>query len=168
MPAETTSTAADVPSFSLAGKVVVLAGGSGLLGRALTTAIAGAGATLVITSRNRASLEPIAAEECAAGRRVHAEELDIRAEPSILALRDRVLAAHGRVDGLVFNAVQRVMRGFNDQLANWETSMATNATGLFATVRVFGDAMAARKSGTLVNIASHMGMVGVQIGRAHV
>ncbi|MBI5768508.1 MAG: SDR family oxidoreductase [Verrucomicrobia bacterium] len=149
------------PSFSLHGKVVVLAGGSGLLGRALTAAIADAGATLIITSRNRASLEPAAATARAAGRDVHAEELDIGREASIHALRDRVLATHRRLDGLVFNAVQRVMRGFNDQLANWETSMATNATGFFATVRALGDAMAAQNSGSIVNIASHMGMVGV-------
>lgn len=155
------ATAVTGPSFALTGKVVVLAGASGLLGSALTSAIAGAGATLVITSRNRDSLAAAAARECSAGHRVFAHALDISSEASIHALRDQVLATHGRIDGLVFNAVQRVMRGFNDDLANWQTSMATNATGFFATVRALGDAMAAQKSGSIVNIASHMGMVGV-------
>jgi short-subunit dehydrogenase len=39
--------------------------------------------------------------------------------------------------------------------------MAVNATGFFSTVRTFGDAMAARKSGSIVNIASQMGTIGM-------
>ena len=58
----------EVPSFSLAGKVVVQFGGTGLLGRALVTSLASAGATLVVTSRNRDSLAELAAAEHAAGR----------------------------------------------------------------------------------------------------
>ena len=150
----------DQPSFSLQGKVVVQLGGTGLLGRALVTALSGAGATLVVASRQRASLEPVAAGERAAGRTVQAEEVDIASEDSLHALRDRVVAQHGRVDGLVFNAVSRPMRTFHDDLAVWKDSMATNATGFFAAVRVFGDAMAAKKSGSIVNIASMQGMIG--------
>ena len=98
------------PNFSLAGKVVVQCGGSGLLGRALVSGVAASGAKLVIASRDFAALEKQAAAERDAGRDVHAEGVDISDEASIRALRDRVLAAHGRVDGLVFNAVSRPMR----------------------------------------------------------
>ncbi len=151
----------DVPSFSLAGKVVIQFGGTGLLGRALVSALGAAGATLVVASRNRASLESLARSESAAGRTVQVDEVDIGAEASLHALRDRVLAQHGRVDGIVFNAVSRPMKAFDDDLAAWKSSMETNATGFFATVRVFGDAMAEKKSGSIVNIASQMGTIGV-------
>lgn len=151
----------DVPSFSLAGKVVIQFGGTGLLGRALVSALGAAGATLVVASRNRASLETLAGSESAAGRTVQVDEVDIGAEASLHALRDRVLAQHGRVDGIVFNAVSRPMKAFDDDLAAWKSSMETNATGFFATVRVFGDAMAGKKSGSIVNIASQMGTIGV-------
>jgi NAD(P)-dependent dehydrogenase (short-subunit alcohol dehydrogenase family) len=147
--------------FSLQGKVVVQCGGSGLLGKALVLALANAGATVVIASRNLESTEPIAARARASGQRVSAEQVDIQNESSLLSLRDRCLAAHARIDGLVFNAVSRPMRGFGDALSAWEASMATNATGFFSTVRVFGDAMAQQGSGSIVNIASHMGMVGL-------
>ncbi len=143
------------PNFSLAGKVIVQCGGSGLLGRALVSAISGSGATLVVASRTP---KAIGAEGTAA---VEAEPVDIESESSLHHLRDRVLARHGRVDGLVFNAVNRPMRGPGDSLAAWQASMATNATGFFATVRAFGDAMARRGAGSIVNIASHMGMVGM-------
>ncbi len=151
----------EVPSFSLHGKVVVQFGGTGLLGRALVSALGTAGATLVVASRSRASLNDLAAAEQAAGRTVQVDEVDIGAEASLHALRDRLLAQHGRIDGIVFNAVSRPMKSFNDDLAAWKSSMDTNATGFFATVRAFGDAMAAKKSGSIVNISSQMGSIGM-------
>ena len=147
--------------FSLRGKVVLQFGGTGLLGRALVSALATAGATLVIASRNRSSLAALAKSEQAAGRFVEVDEVDIGSEPSLHALRDRVLAKHGRVDGIVFNAVARTMKTANDDLAAWRASMDTNATGFFATVRTFGDVMAAEGAGSIVNVASMQGMVGM-------
>jgi NAD(P)-dependent dehydrogenase (short-subunit alcohol dehydrogenase family) len=143
--------------FSLAGKLVVQFGGTGLLGRALVDALGAAGATLVIASRNRAAIEA----GLTAGWRQHAEQVDITQEASVAALRDRVVAAHGRIDGLVFNAVSRPMRNERDPVAAWEESMRVNATGLFLTLRTFADAMAAQAAGgSIVNIASIQGMVG--------
>lgn len=147
-------------SFSLAGKVVIQFGGTGLLGRALVAELAHAGSTLVVASRNRDSLTSLADSERTAGRTVFIDEVDIGSEPSLHALRDRVLAQHGRIDGIVFNAVSRPMKSFGDDLASWRSSMETNATGFFATVRAFGDAMAAKSSGSVVNIASMQGMIG--------
>ena len=147
-------------SFSLQGKVVVVCGGSGLLGRALVSCIAGAGATLIITSRDRKKLEPAAAAECAAGRSVQAEEAELESEASVLALRDRVLGVHGRIDGVVYNAASRPMTGWNADLSQFQSSMTTNATGFLATVRALGDAMASKGGGSIVNIASMYGLVG--------
>ena len=147
--------------LTLHGKVVVQFGGTGLLGPALISALGAAGATVVIASRKRDSLDAIVAKERAVGADVHPEEADPLSEPSLCALRDRVLARHGRVDGLVYNSAARPMRTVNDDLAAWKASMDANATGFFASVRTFGDAMAERKSGSIVNIASMYGMVGM-------
>jgi len=147
-------------TISLTGKVVIQFGGTGLLGRALVKSLASAGAILVVASRNRAVLQALADTESAAGRKVFIEETDIGSEASLASLRDRVLAQHGRVDGIVFNAVSRPMRTMNDDLKIWRESMETNATGFFATCRVFGDAMAKQGGGSIVNIASIYGMVG--------
>ena len=148
------------PSFSLQGKVIIQFGGTGLLGRALVSELAGTGCTLVVASRNQHALQSLADKERAAGRTVLVEETDIGSETSLHALRDRVVAQHKKVDGIVFNAVSRPMKSMQDDLAIWRQSMETNATGFFATVRAFGDVMAGQGSGSIVNISSIYGMVG--------
>ena len=156
----TTTPASPAPGFSLANKVVLLTGGAGLYGRGLAAQLAAMGATLILASRNVEALEKVAAEERALGRTVHARALDQAEEPSILRLRDSVLAEFGRVDGLVNNAVSRPMKTADAPLADWEASMKTNATGLFAITRAFGETMANRGAGSIVNIGSIQGMVG--------
>jgi NAD(P)-dependent dehydrogenase (short-subunit alcohol dehydrogenase family) len=152
----------DPNPFSLHDKVVVQFGGTGLLGRALVTALGAAGSDLVVASRSLTSLEKLAATARASGQSVHVDEVDIAAEDSLQRLRDRILERHGRVDGLVFNAVTRPMHRFGDPLAAWTDSMAVNSTGFFAAVRCFGDAIAkCGRGGSIVNIASQMGMVGM-------
>lgn len=152
---------ADPALIHLNGKVIIQFGGTGHLGRALVEAIAGAGATLIVASRNRDALAALADSEGTAGRTVTVDEVDIASEDSVAALRDRALARHGRIDGIVFNAVSRPMRGEKDSIAAWNESMRVNATGLFVTLRTFADAMAGQADGgSIVNIASIQGMVG--------
>ena len=150
----------DPSPFSLRGNVVVQFGGTGLLGSALVRAIAAAGATLVVASRSRESMETIVAGMGEAGREVHVEEVDVASENSIVEMRDRVLAAHGRIDGMVYNAVTRPMRSNDDPLSAWEESMVVNATGAFAAMRAIGDSMARQGTGSIVGISSMYGMVG--------
>lgn len=148
------------PSFSLAGKVVLLTGGAGIYGRGLTSHLAQAGATLVIAARNQPALEAIAREERARGHDVRTRSFDQEHEDSILALRDSLLRDFGRIDGLVNNAVARPMRSPDAPASAWAASMATNATGLFALTRAVGAHMAEQGSGSIVNISSIQGMVG--------
>lgn len=151
------------PAFSLAGKVILQFGGSGLLGRALVRDLAASDATLVVASRSAPHLAAEIDGDRGPGARLHFETVDLLREPSIRELVARILKTHGRLDGMVYNAVSRPMSGgFGDDLARWEESMRLNATGFFAAVRACGDAMAQAQRGSIVNIASHMGMVGMQ------
>jgi NAD(P)-dependent dehydrogenase (short-subunit alcohol dehydrogenase family) len=144
--------------FSLADKVVLQFGGSGLLGRALVRSLAAAEATVIVASRDAKSL----AKQFSGLERVHFENVDLLNEGSIRELVSGLVTRFGRLDGMVYNAVSRPMTGgFNDDLAHWEESMRLNATGFFAAVRACGDAMTKAKRGSIVNIASHMGMVGM-------
>lgn len=140
----------------LSNRVIVQFGGSGLLGPALTEALLAAGAATVVASREPGTLPPPAD-----GTRFEAEHVDLGSEESLRALRDRVMARHGRLDGVVFNAKSAPMRAFDDPLDTFRESMATNATGFFAAMRVFGDEMAARGGGSMVAIASMQGMIGL-------
>jgi len=146
--------------FSLRDRVVVLTGGGGLYGRQLTSAIAEAGANLVIASRSLARLQQVAREEKKRGYKVSCEAFDQGDEQSILDLRNRVLEKYGRVDGLVNNSVIRTMKSPDDSALAWEASLRVNATGVFLMTRTFGKEMSRRKHGSIVNISSMQGMVG--------
>lgn len=147
--------------FSLSGKTVLQFGGSGLLGRALVRSLAASGANVVVASRDAASLSG-QVESLGPRERIHFEAVDLLQEASVRDLVSRVAGKFGALDGMVYNAVNRPMsRGFSDDLAKWEESMRLNATGFFAAVRACGDAMATAGRGSIVNIASHMGSVGM-------
>lgn len=146
--------------FPLTDKVVLQLGGTGLLGRALITALARNGATVIVASRTPAELDNDAQLLRAAGARILLETVDLLAEDSVLELCRRLLATQGRLDGMVYNAVSRPMSKFDDPLSRWEESMRLNATGFFAASRACAEAMANAGRGSIVNISSQMGMVG--------
>lgn len=146
--------------FSLNEKVVLLTGGAGLYGSGLTRFLARHGARLIIASRDTDVLGKLAAEERAKGYEVEVESLDLARETSIEALTERVLAKHGRIDGLVNNAVSRPMQALDDPAEAWNESMKINATGLFLLSRAVGKAMQKQNRGSIVNIASIQGMIG--------
>lgn len=146
--------------FDLKKKVILLTGGAGLYGRGLTADLAAANATLIIASRNLEASEAVAAEERAAGHSVTAESLDQGDEESILALRERIRERHGRLDGLVNNAVARPMSSPVESTREWEESLRINATGVYLMHRHFGPFLGESETSSIVNIGSIYGMVG--------
>jgi NAD(P)-dependent dehydrogenase (short-subunit alcohol dehydrogenase family) len=147
-------------SFSLEGKVALVTGGAGLYGRQIALALAQAGAATNMTTRNAEQLQELEESFAKEGVSVGAHVLDQESEQSILALRDRIVERHGRIDVLVNNAVARTMSSWDDPLDAFDRSMRINATGMFAVTRAFGDLMAERGSGSIINIGSIQGMVG--------
>ena len=147
-------------SFYLDGKVAVISGGAGLYGKQLVRALAMAGATVYMSSRNVDSNEVVASGLREEGYNVYAEFLDLADEASILELRDKIYEKEGKVDVLVNNAVARTMKGYSDTKESWEKSMTINATGLFLITRAFGNKMCDAGSGSIINIGSYMGLLG--------
>lgn len=146
--------------FDLKNKVILLTGGAGLYGRGLTADLAAANATLIIASRNQEAGEAVAAEERAAGHAVTAERLDQGDEESLLALRERIRETHGRLDGLVNNAVARPMSSPEESTREWEESLRVNATGIYLMHRHFGPLLGESETSSIVNIGSIYGVVG--------
>jgi NAD(P)-dependent dehydrogenase (short-subunit alcohol dehydrogenase family) len=153
-------TATILDCFSLQGKVAVIAGGRGLYGQQIVEAIAQAGAKVIIASRSLAELQTIAGDFRTRGYAVDALPLDLGDEQSIIQLKDEVIQREGKVDILINNAVVRPMKSWQDSAAQFAESMNVNATGLFLITRAFGDEMARRGSGSIINIGSIQGMVG--------
>jgi NAD(P)-dependent dehydrogenase (short-subunit alcohol dehydrogenase family) len=147
-------------TFSLYGRTTLVTGGAGLFGRQIVEALAEAGATVVVTSRNIQSLDRHCTEWAKRGLRAHPASLDQADEVSILALRDKVTAEYGRLDVLVNNAVLRPMGDWGSDADQFAQSMAVNATGLFTITRVFGEHMAGHGGGSIIHIGSIQGMIG--------
>lgn len=147
--------------FSLSGKTAVVTGGAGLYGRQIVRAIAQAGATTYMASRDVQSLQDLASQYREEELDVHALSLDLASESSILNLHQAVLDRSGAVDVLINNAVARpMMEGFHADAHLFDQSMHINATGLFIISRAFADTMAERGSGgSIINIASIQGMI---------
>lgn len=149
--------------LNLKGKVIVLTGGAGQYGRGLSAQLAEAGATLVLASRDVEALRKVAAEEEKRGFIASAYKFDQGDEESIRALCAAVVAKHGRIDGLVNNAVYRPAKGTPaaaTPVKAWEASMKVNGVGLFAISLVFAEQMGAQGFGSIVNISSIYGMTG--------
>jgi len=147
--------------FRLNGKVALVSGGAGIYGTHICTALAEAGAHVVIASRDVAKCRGFAESLAHAGWKADAAELDLASEDSIRTLRDQLLANCGRLDILVNNAVARAGGDLRHTTAQeWEHSMRVNSTGLFLACQLFSEPMQKARSGSIVNIASIYGMVG--------
>ena len=147
-------------TFSLAGKVGLVTGGAGKFGRQILASVAEAGAKTYVASRNLEALEEVAREYRDRGLDVTALQYDQGDEASMLALRDKIIADAGRCDILVNNSVARPMtKGYDDDASTFAESMHVNATGLFIITRAFGDEMAKRNCGSIINIGSIMGLI---------
>lgn len=152
-------------TFSLKGKVALVTGGAGLYGRQIVAALAQSGATTYMAARDQSKLEAVAEQERAAGNDVTALPLDLSSDESIEALHRTIFERSGRCDVLVNNAVTRsATDGWDHDLEDYDRSLRVNASALFKITSLFGKSMAANKAGSVINIGSMMGMVGVEMG----
>ena len=148
-------------SFSLKGKVALLTGGAGLYGRQIAEALAEAGATTYIASRNVAELEKVAEPLRAAGGDVAALPLDLEDEASIRALVADIVRRAGRLDVLVNNAVTRsACASWDLPMEAFDKSLRVNASALFCLTRLAGEEMKKTGGGSVINIGSYMGLRG--------
>jgi NAD(P)-dependent dehydrogenase (short-subunit alcohol dehydrogenase family) len=155
-------------SFALEGKVAVVTGAAGLLGREHLRALAEAGAYIVGLDRT--------AEVATVARAIAAEngveslglEADICDPDQLRRARDEIVARFGRLDVLVNNAaINDAVEGrrgppvtFEEYpLSAWRHTLDVNVTGVFLCCQVLGAEMARRGRGSIINIASTYGIV---------
>jgi NAD(P)-dependent dehydrogenase (short-subunit alcohol dehydrogenase family) len=156
-------------AFDLSGRVILITGGSGLLGVEHAQAIAEAGGTPVIADLRAPAAEDVAARIRAEhGVPASAVELDVTSSVACRQALSTVLERHGRVDGLVNNAAHNpkvegkglaASRFENFALEDWSRDLAVGLTGAFLVSQVFGAHMAAHGGGVIVNIASDLGII---------
>ncbi|PWK78471.1 NAD(P)-dependent dehydrogenase (short-subunit alcohol dehydrogenase family) [Mucilaginibacter oryzae] len=148
--------------FSLAGKVIVVTGGTGILGKAFIDGIVEAGGTVGILGRNAQVAEERAAAINEAGGKAIALVADVMDEAELVAAKDKMLAAFGRIDGLVNAAGGNMPEGvlqpdediFKMNIEGMKKVMDLNTWGTLIPTQVFGEAIAKTGKGSIVNISS--------------
>jgi gluconate 5-dehydrogenase len=147
-----------VSDFDLTGKICIVTGAGRGIGRGIAESLARHGATVVLTGRTAATLTDAAT---AIGAAASTQVADVALEADVIALRDAVLARHGRIDVLVNNAgINPVWRGIEKiSLADWQAIIDTNLTGTFLCCKYLGGAM--QQGGSIINVSSIAGRVGL-------
>jgi NAD(P)-dependent dehydrogenase (short-subunit alcohol dehydrogenase family) len=156
--------------FRLDGRVALITGGCGLLGRQHAAAIASAGGIPVLLDIDRADPPTVAkklSEEFASP--VHGFVADITQLDALSALKDQILHGLGRIDILINNAANNPKMEAADScdfsrveffpMETWDADIAVGLTGAFLCSRVFGSEMAARGGGVIVNVSSDLGLI---------
>jgi NAD(P)-dependent dehydrogenase (short-subunit alcohol dehydrogenase family) len=156
--------------FDLTGRVAVITGGGGLLGRQHAAAIALAGGIPVLwdyvidspgldEESLKSSFGPLAS----------IQNVDITSEESVKAATDGTIARYGRIDILLNNAANNpkmenssgleFSRLENFPLSQWEADLNVGLKGAFLCARIIGALMAQRGSGVIINIASDLAVI---------
>lgn len=166
-------------SFDLTGRVAVVTGGYGVLGGSIAEGLAAAGARVAILGRRREAARAKAEELRGHGRHAIALEADVLDEGDLRRARAELVEAWGSVDILVNAAGGNVQRSRTDGKSIFEMPLDAfdevvrlNLHGTVYPTLVFGEAMADRRQGSIVNISSMAsyqalsGVMGYSAGKA--
>lgn len=134
-------------------KVIIVTGGSGLLGKAMIKKISSEGAFCVNADLHDQSPEASSFILC-----------DITSEISVTEMISNILTKHGRIDGLVNNAYPRTKDWgvhFEDiPLSSWQKNVDMQLNSIFLSCQKILPVMQRQGSGCVINISSIYGSVG--------
>ena len=158
--------------FSLSGKVALITGGAGLLGRAHAEALMQLGATVILTDINQEDLqivnEKLSILPCGS---IEILDMDVTSEESINRVLSHIQNRGFRLDILINNAAInptasslrnniRITRLENFPLDTWISEINVGLTGAFLCSKIFGTAMAKDElGGVILNIASDLSVI---------
>lgn len=151
--------------FDLTGRVAVVTGGAGILGRATTAALADNGASVAVVDIDAVSAAQVADELAATyGTRAIGVACDVTDPASVAEMARRVEDELGPIRILHNNAatkgsdLEKMFAPVEEyELATWRDIMAVNLDGLFLVSQHIGSLMAARGAGSIVHTASIYG-----------
>jgi NAD(P)-dependent dehydrogenase (short-subunit alcohol dehydrogenase family) len=139
--------------FRLDGKVAVVTGASSGLGPSFATALADAGADVVLAARRYEPLAALAADLRGRRRRAVAVASDVSRPEDCNALLDRTVSELGGVDILINNAgVATAVPALRETPEQWRSVIDVNLSGCYWMAQAAAHAM--RAGGSIVNISS--------------
>jgi len=141
--------------FDLSGKVAIVTGASRGLGQYFATALAKAGADLVITSRKFSALNEFKREIESLGRKALPVQLDVLSQSDIENMVRLAVKEYGKIDILVNNAGMNIRKPSAEVTQqDWDTVLDTNLKGSFFCAQAAAKEMIKRKYGRIINIGS--------------
>jgi len=142
--------------IDFSGKIVLIAGGTGGLGRSVSLAFLEAGATVVVTYRKQAELDALRSEAAANASRLEGRVVDVTDEARVATLVDEIANRSGRLDALV-----NTVGGYTGGEKLWEMDPAAlekmldqNLRSVFVLSRAAARQMVAQGHGAIVNVLS--------------
>ncbi len=150
--------------MSLEGKVALITGGSGGLGRVHSLVLAQKGADIALTANsNLDKAEAVAEEVRKLGRRALPVKVDISSEAEVTSAVAKIKQELGPVDILVNNAAFGIVRAVTIvkmDKKDWDRDLEVNLTGAFNTIKAVMPDMLQRKWGRIINVSSVTGILG--------
>ena len=148
--------------FSLKDKVIIVSGGTGILGGAFVKAIAEQQAKVVIIGRNEQLGNSRVSEINNNGGNAIFIAADVLDETQLKNAREKIIATYGRIDGLVNAAGGNIPAGvlpperdvFDLNIEGVKSAMDLNLWGTIIPVQIFGPKIAKSGNGSIVNISS--------------
>jgi len=146
---------------TLRDRVAIVTGASQGIGRAIAVELAKVGAHVVACSRRLPSVETVAAEVRAQGRRALALACDVGDARQVDEAVAQTVKTFGRIDLLVNNAGYRIRAPLEDlPRQEWDAMVQTNLTGVFLFSQAAGRVMIRQRAGKIVNVSSVAGRTG--------
>jgi NAD(P)-dependent dehydrogenase (short-subunit alcohol dehydrogenase family) len=149
--------------FRMHDKVAVVTGGSRGLGKAMARALAEAGASVVVCSRDAAVMQSVAEElQSTCGPVCRGYGCDVTDPQQVEALVGRVMDEFGQIDALINNAGINI-RGPIEELSLDEFLQVqnTNVTAVWLMCRAVGPHMKARRYGRVINMGSILSIISI-------
>lgn len=148
--------------FDLSGKTVVVTGGGGVLGKAMSIGLAQAGARVAVLGRRLQPCQQVVQVIVDEGGEAIAASADVTNREALEQAAEQIEAALGPVDILVNAAggnhssatVSSAQSFFQVESTALEQVFSQNFTGTFIASQIFGHGMAGRQQGVIVNISS--------------
>lgn len=149
--------------FNLDGDLAIVTGGSRGLGKEIATALAEAGANLLIGSRRQEEISRTAEEIArATGRKVVGAALDVTSRNSVKKFVERAVSEFGKIDILVNSAginIRAPIAEVRDE--DWEKIWQTNVTGVLNLCRQIVPIMVKAGYGRIINVGSSLSTIGL-------
>jgi 2-deoxy-D-gluconate 3-dehydrogenase len=155
--------------FDLTGRVALVTGGNGGIGRAIALGLAEAGAAVAIVGRNEAKNEDVLAELKSIDGRCLALSVDLTDRPGLAPAFDRVESELGKVDILVNNAGIATISGgvLCEEPDDWDRVIKTHLDATFLLSKLAAKSMRARNTGKIINMASIYSLFGSKLAPSY-